>query len=150
VLAALAHDVRLVLAGGREVRAPKSAGLMRDGAGKDWPRCSILIGPYRKGRREASLDRAARSFYGPGYVARQGAVSLPPRELSEWSEMGTVRRIFYVRVGAIRGGERFKHHLRTTRFFVFPVRTVLYRHGRFLRIELPSGCIVNRRGFVWP
>ena len=145
-----AHGVSFVMKDGKTVRAPHGHGLLHDEDAQVWPRCSVLVGPCAIGQRDASLTPKARAYFGPGYRARSGQVVLPPRHLSTWKRIGEVERIFYVRDGNIMGGQRFRHRYADRRFFIFPIRTVLYRHGRFLRLELPGGCIVNRRGFVSP
>lgn len=150
MLTARAHRVSFVLDGGRKVAARPSDGLLIDEEGEVWPRCSILVGPYKRGTEDTALSKKAQRYFGRDYLAMRGKVTLPPRDLGAWAEIGQVRRIFYVRAGNVFGGTRFKHDYKRVRFFVFPVATPLYRHGRFLRLELPSGCIVNWRGFVTP
>jgi hypothetical protein len=59
-----------------------------------------------------------------------------------------------VRHGNVFGGTRFKHDFKGESSWVWIIKkktpVTLYRLGRFYRLELPSGCKVNWRGFVTP
>lgn len=151
MLAVKAHDVSFELVGGGAARAARSHGLIHDEAGEVWPRCSLLVGPYTRGTAEGTMDAAARRYYGAGWRARRGRITLPPRALAgQWRKVGTVSRIYYVRLGNVFGGTTFRHKFAARRLWIFPTPAILYRHGRWLRLELPAGCIVNWRGFVSP
>ena len=152
MLAVKAHEVRFELVSGRLVRAPKRDGMIHDEDSASWPRCSVLVGPYVRGTRDAHLDGKAKRYYGPGYQGQSSEITLPPRDLGDWTELGQVRRIFYVRAGNIFGGTRFKHKFKAKVLdWLFRRKpATLYRHGKWLRLELPGGCVVNWRGFVAP
>ena len=136
--------------------APKSNLLLHDEEGESWPRCSVLIGPCRASRTSFSPTPAARRYFGRGYEPRAMTVTLPPRDLGAWKQIGEVERIYYVRRGNIMGGALFQHPFKgggRRRFFLWGPKLdkpVLYKSGAFLRLELPQGCIVNHRGFVVP
>jgi hypothetical protein len=153
VLVVKAHAVSFVMRGGRRIKPPATAGLIHDENGQHWPRCSVLVMPYRPGTRRGQLTTAARRYFGAGYDARVSTLDLPPRDLGDWTELGAVERIFYTRAGAIFGGTRFQHKYKAGGWhFAFTGRraATLYRRGGAYRLELGAGCVVNRRGFVAP
>ena len=135
--------------------APKSA-MMHDAEGRDWPRCSVLIGPFSAGTTSGvptggkSL-RAARDYYGRNYVLKAGDLDTPPRAMAGWRKVGSVRRIYYYRPGNRHRGD-FQHPVGARKhvFFGPKGRASVYVRGRWVRLELPSGCILDDRGFVWP
>jgi hypothetical protein len=150
------------LADGAEIDVRPGLGMMHDPDGKAWPRCSLLIGPFTKGRAMSSPPSAwgaARQYYGRQYAVRQGEVNLPPRALSGWERLGPVTQIWYTRVGSKyrRSGERpdFRHEYNKpgllTRMFKGKGRPpVLYSRGEFLRLEMQAGCMLDARGIVFP
>lgn len=134
------RGVRFVLEGGRSVRV--AGGMLHDPDGKDWPRCSVLVGPYDRGQKAARATLGARKYLGrpEGLL---GAADVPDdRSLDSWSEIGKAERIYYVRHGEIYGGQLFQHP--------FKRHPTLYRQGKWARLELGRFCIMNERGFVSP
>jgi hypothetical protein len=146
----------------REILVRRSSGLMHDPTGRSWPRCSLLIGPFQRGRAarsDAPSYRDAQSYFGRDAEVRQGEVDPPPRPLASWKRLGTVEQIWYTRAGM-----RYRHRGKPSPFrhpFNEPGiltrlfrgkgrRPVLYAHGRFLRLEMQRGCILDARGIVWP
>jgi hypothetical protein len=145
-------NVSFELESGRDVYAPVGNGMLHDDEGDDWPRCSLLCGPFRRGARETKSDEYTRAWFGRGYVPHEGSVDLPPRSLDDWKELGVVHQIWYDRRG-IRYPGPFKHRFnrKGLRTFVFgKKRVTLYRQGRFLRLEMPGGCTIDWRGIVSP
>jgi hypothetical protein len=159
VLVAKADHVAFEKVGDRRgqpsIRLPARAWMWHDEDGEQWPPCSLLIGGRPKPSREVpELSAKAKRYYG-GYRPVSYELALPPRDLSRWTRIGEVQRIFYVRRGHIMGGELFQHAFKggARRFFFWGpklARPVLLRCGDFWRLELPGGCIVNHRGFVVP
>jgi hypothetical protein len=148
MLIAKGRSCRFDLASGRTVRAPSGAGMLHDPEGTNWPRCSILFASFTRGPVAPDMQRSARSYFGSGYQAGKGKLDAPPKPLEGWTEIGEVKTIWYTRMGNIYGGKPFFHHFKKS---MFRGRLpVLYRHGRFMRLELPAGCTVNARGFVSP
>lgn len=123
--------------------------MMHDESGKAWAYCSVLVGPFQQGDTALANDSSMRWYFGKGYEARRGKVDLPPRAIGKWQEVGQVERIFYERTGE-RAPGYFQHPFKKETFFGKEIRVVLYRHDRFLRLELPDGCIINDLGFVSP
>lgn len=133
---------------------------MHDATGRAWPKCSVLIGPFpREGARQATEEEmkgAPRQYLGRTY---RGKVSqpfdLPPRGLAAWTKVAVVTHatIFYTRGGTKYPG-RYRHTMNKGRWIIDLVkgegRATLWRHGRYHRIDLPKGCMLDDRGFVWP
>jgi hypothetical protein len=141
------HGVRFDLETGRKVAA--RGGMLHDPEGASWPRCSVLVGPFSHGgKTDERLSSSARAYFGRGYAASRGSVELPPRAMTAWKEVGPVKTIWYTRTGEVMGGERFFHHFK--RGLLSRRLPVLYRHGRFFRLELGAGCTLNHRGYIRP
>jgi hypothetical protein len=134
------YAVRLVLANGKSLRA--GGAMMHDPGGRDWPRCSVLIGSFTRGSEPVS-DLGTRQYYGPGYQARKGSANVPDsKAIDSWRLVGEASQIFYKRTGNIYGGQLFRHK------FSRPVR--IYKQGRWTRLELGTFCSLGPRGFVSP
>ena len=141
MLIAKGSNVRLVLADGRSVRAP--GGMLHDPNGKAWPRCSVLVGPFQKGREPIQKDLGARKYFGADYNASLGSANIPDdKNLDGWKKVGDVRQIFYVRTGNVYGGTLFQHP--------FKPHAKLYRLGKWHRLELGSWCSLDEAGFRKP
>ena len=140
---------------GREIIPPRSHGMIHDADGVGLlPRCTLLIGPYLQGREinPKEVPRAARKWLGEDWVFYRGKADLPLRHLDlgadGWKELGEVARVDYTRTGVLN--ERFYHDFSKRIFLVFPAKTMLYKRGKWLRLELPWGCRLNERGFLSP
>ena len=149
--------ITLTLADGRTATPPNGYGLMHDVDGpgpKMIPRNVFLIGPFTKGGRASDKDVSweAEKYLGRGYKVCKGSVNLPDRDArfsaEDWTFMGLVRRIDYMRTGEMRVGVH--HVFKDRQFVVIPVSTKLMRRGRWFRLQLPATCIINERGFVRP
>lgn len=126
-------------------------GLMRDPDGRAWPRCSALVGPFRRGGPEVE-SAYARRWMGRRVVTRKGAVTLPPRALSAWKVLGEVEVLYYLRPGSSHPG-MYKHAFNKDLLhkLVFgKTKVLLRRRGRFYRIEMGDRCTIDDRGFVAP
>jgi hypothetical protein len=101
-------------------------------------RCSVYFGPYKRTREAVSqLPRIASLYFGSDYDGRVAYIDIPS---GAWRPVGKVDVIFYDRPGEHR--DYYRHQ------FEKPVP--LSANGRFHRLSLPSGCVVNDRGFVSP
>jgi hypothetical protein len=141
---------------GAEMDVSPEHAMMHDPEGKTWARCSVLIGPFSPGSPEGvpkggKSVSAARDYYGRSYELKAGELDTPPRALSGWRKVGLVRRIYYWRPGPKYRGD-FQHPVgkRKHVFFGPKGRGAVYVRGRWVRLELPAGCILDDRGFVWP
>ena len=101
-------------------------------------KCHVYFGPYQKTREAVSeLPRIANAYFGSDYKGRVAYLDIPN---GKWRPVGEVDVIFYDRPGEHRDYYRHK--------FAKPIP--LSVNGRFHRLSLPNGCVVNDRGFVTP
>lgn len=155
-LCAIGDRVWFEMIDGRTVHAgDPSYGLLYDGEGAYWPRCSVLVGPYTAGTKRVSLDRAAQTWFGPRYALCAGHVDLPPRRLSLWKDWGPARRMFYYRRGedGARPPGPKQHPFNEPGWFdLFAPKAPVhvFARGVWLRLELPSWCKVDGGGFKRP
>jgi hypothetical protein len=128
--------------------------MLHDPSGKSWPACSLLIvGFDRRGRVATDDERkgAPKEYLGRKYEPRIGSVELPPRSLSEWSSLGEIETIYYVRPGTKAPGKYFHDFgKRRLRAFFKKGKATLYRRGSAYRVELGRGCIAHHDGIVFP
>jgi hypothetical protein len=134
--------VRFELADGSIVHPPASFGMIHDPDGETLSKCDVYVGPYKKGRKEVPLTRHARSYFGRSYVTRSANVDVPG---GPWNPVGDVVQIFYRRPATTQTA---KH--RGNYFHKMKKPVGLSKCRSFYRLELPDGCIVNERGFVFP
>jgi hypothetical protein len=126
---------------------PAAYGWMHDPDGKDWPKCSLLIGPFKRTGKPLDAPRAARSFLGHRTLA--GRTDLPARALEGWDNIGRVVEILYTRHGD--HANDFKHGFASGWWFWKKPRPVpAYQRGSFTRLELGRGCKIDFRGLVSP
>lgn len=133
---------------GSMVKPPASYALCHDPSGKDWPKCSILILPFRRGQGETDY-RPAKEYF--GYDPGLGVVtSSPPRDLKQWTLVCEVDAIDYWRPGIDHEGD-YEHYFKG-RGYVWGDKQFpkVYRRGRIYRLELGGGCVVNWRGICHP
>jgi hypothetical protein len=132
-------EVRCEMSDGSIFHPPARYGLIHDPDGKQLPKCYVFIGPYKTSKKPVEMTSDAKSYFGSDYKPTGAVVDVPD---GDWHPMGDVVQIFYKREGKYKG----KY------FHLFAKRTtvVLSRCKSHFRLELPSGCIVNWRGFVYP
>ena len=146
----------------KSVKPRRDAGMLYDESGASWPKCSLLIAGFERGRKKTD---EGSSYFGRNADIREGSIDLPPKDLSAWHKLGEIDQIFYDRAGTKHPGF-FRHQFNKPRglyrvIFMFKRRAskqpaVLYSLWRrkteeqFYRIELPEGCIVDDRGVVLP
>lgn len=147
----IAKGYRVVLrkVGGGVIRPVASYALLHDPEGGVWPKCSGLIAPFTRRRREIKNKTAFDYF---NYDPRGGSLILPPRSLREWSDLGEVDGIDYTRPGdkeiAGQNNTRYTHDFDRGMVFKkdFPH---VFKRGTLYRIEL-GVCTWNWRGIVTP
>ena len=130
------REISFDLDSGETVELPIDYGMIHspDTAKK----CHVYFGPYKKTREVVSqLPRIATLYFGSDYDGHVAYVEFPS---GSWRPAGKVETIFYDRPGEHRDYYRHK----------FEEPASLSVNGRFHRLSLPSGCVVNDRGFVWP
>lgn len=154
----LGTRVSLVLPGG-EVRRRRGS-LLYDPAGKDWPRCSLLVAPFeRSGADAGRVPAFARKWFGEEYEPSRGSVRLPERDLSAWHSIGEVERLYFTRGGDVPEEEGVSpdmdHPFGSAgvfgrALFLGGAKPVAYVLGDATRVELGSGCALTRRGIERP
>jgi hypothetical protein len=146
----------------KHIRVPSDAGMLYDESGTYWPRCSLLISEFARGKKKS--DQGA-DYFGRDATVFEGNVDLPPKDIAAWHKLGEIDQIFYDRAGTKHPGF-FRHQFNKPKglyrlIFLFKKRAskhpaVVYSLWRrkteeqFFRIELPEGCIVDDRGIVLP
>lgn len=125
---------------GRILKLPRNYGIIHDPDGEEIPRCECLIGPYTRTRQRANLTRLAKHYFGKNYPAVIVSVDRPQK--SKWQMIGEVAQIFYERRG--KYAAKYFHPFKTG------YGPTLLKQGRFYRLALARGCIVDDRGFVFP
>jgi hypothetical protein len=155
-LICMGRDVAFVLKSGHEFSASrKRDGMLYDGSGHYWPRCSLLIAPFENGTSETD---DGRDYFGRDSAVYEGRINLPPRSLKSWRNLGEIKDVYYDRAGTKANGP-FHHAFHKPRGvwkLIWPFKrkthgpAILYAYKGFYRIELPEGCIVDDRGIVLP
>lgn len=142
-LIAKGHSCLFEMEDGRDIRVP--GGMLHDPSGHAWPSRSVLCGPFQRGSEVEPADGDERAYLGRD--PKMGVIDTPPRELDGWSYVGDVERIYYTRIG--NRADRYQHGFNES-FFHHKGRVRLYRRGRYYRLELPRGAVLDARGFVRP
>jgi hypothetical protein len=135
---------------GYQYESPAGYGIIHDPDGESLPKCDVFIGPFKKSRRPAEMTRAAKAYFGSKYPGLQGSVNVPID--GPWTPIGETNQIWYR-----RGVDGRPALAKAPYYHPFYKRgrkakaLILHRGPRgFLWLSLPSGCILNERGFVWP
>lgn len=146
MLIAKGYDVGFKLEGERDlILPPKSYAMLHDPSGVDWPKCSVLVAPFKRGGEPVRNKLAEEYFH---YRPRRGRIALPPRDVLAWIELGPVKEIDYWRPGEEYEGEWW-HPFGEAGFLFKSHLPILHRFGRMMRLEL-GHCTLNWRGFVYP
>jgi hypothetical protein len=142
------HKDQRLFSDSKILKLPPTHGIIHDPEGTSLPRCLVFFGPYKTTQTRVSLDRTARKYFGSSYPAVAASVDIDVH--GNWVPLsGPVVQIWYLRRGHV--GVKGPHQGR----FFHPFKSVsppltLSRCGRYYCLELPDGCIVNDRGFVFP
>ena len=141
MLIARGYRVSFELDDGRVIRAPRGAEILQDEGGVDWPASSALVMLYGHTGKPLTgrLPGYVRKHFGEDYQPLRGKVTLPPKRLSSWTEVGAVKVVKYHR----RGGEGMAsppegdEHVFGEREWIFRRKLpVLYKRGEvLLRLE---------------
>jgi hypothetical protein len=157
----LGDDVGFVLKNGREIDAPKRALMCFDNEGVAWPKCSVLVASLKlrdtRPLEDDEYNGAPKDWLGRSYDPNVSTVTLPPKSLSQWTEVGELKRIYYHRFGTKLPGP-YKHDINKPRgfyrllwLFKGKMKARLFRLGRerVYRVELDE-CVLDGRGIVRP
>ena len=126
------------MADGSTKRLPPAYGMIDDPDGRQLPKCVVFVGPCRRTKEPLDGGGKARAYFGSKYPTKKAFVALPAKS---WHPVGEVVEILYMRRGKYAASyfHPFKKFSPT-----------LSRSGRYYRLELRDGCIVDDRGFVFP
>jgi hypothetical protein len=122
---------------GKIITLPSSYGIIQDPEGESFNRCEVFFGPFKITARRVKMTSAAKAYMGSSYPGRSAIVDVPK---GSWNSLGTAVQIFYRRPGRYSGGY----------YHPFKKGLNLSKNGRFYRLSLENGCIVDDRGFVFP
>lgn len=133
------QNVKFEMSDGGWVAPPSSHGIIHDPDGSQLERCFVYVGPYKATNEQISLTKDAKSYFGPDYKGTKATVDVPD---GPWNLVGEAVQILYRRPGKYRG--KYFH------FFNQKTTVLISKCRNHFRMELPNGCIVNWRGFVFP
>jgi hypothetical protein len=135
----IGDEVEFTTEGGKDWILPKRLWLVQDRAGVLLPRCDVYVLKARESTEPLTEERRrwALRYYGTQAHISNLAFSLPK---SPFRRLATVVEVRYRR-GA--DGEYF-HPLDP------PVTLYRTASGSAYRMNLPEGCEVNDRGFIYP
>jgi hypothetical protein len=122
---------------GSQVRPPAGYGMIHDPDGKQLPKCVVFVGPVKRTQQPVESKGAAKAYFGKLQL-RKAIIARPG---GSWKPIGECVEILYVRKGRYAGS--YFHPFKK-------FSPVLSRCGRYYRLELRNGCIVDDRGFVFP
>jgi hypothetical protein len=129
------YRVAFELESGRMVRAGKGAEILHSESGAEWPEDSVLVASFKRtGKPLTTVPDAVRKQVGEGYDPKKGRITLPPKRLSTWREVGPVVRVEYHRRGEHHAPDGHEHVFGSGRIFSSPL-PVLYRRGDVLRLD---------------
>ena len=138
------YGVKFERTAGKAIVLPYRYGIIHDPEGTILPPCNVYFGPYTISKRVVEApSRAAREYFGRDYKLRYITVAIPS---GTWKPVGEVAVLHYVRTeGSAHGGPYF-HPIKQPLNPSAP----LTKNGRFYKIAMPDGCVINWRGFVFP
>lgn len=134
----------LLIASGVTAIGAAVGGLVGKSASAAW--FGAILGSVAGGAYalNATNSNALTRYLGSNYPIHKGEAPVEnlPRELSAWTKFpAPVSQIFYERTG-YRARDYFEHSFKGPAW--------LYERGRYLRLQLPKGCVLNERGYVVP
>jgi hypothetical protein len=134
-------NVVLIMADGKKLRLPPSYGIIHDPDGTDLPRCDTFFGPVRKSKRIAKAPSSkSRRYFGTKYNPKEATVDVPS---GPWHSVGEVVEILYERTKGSQYAGRYFHPFKK-------FSPTLSKCGRYYKLALRNGCIIDDRGFVYP
>jgi hypothetical protein len=130
------YNVAFVLDDGRRVRAAKSAEILHDPSGSDWPSDSAIAITFKHtGKTLKDPPKDARKQLGDGFEPKRGRVVLPSRRLSGWREVGLVESVEFHRRGVHFREEGHEHDFTESTFFIKGKQPTLYKLGSAYRMD---------------
>lgn len=154
---------------GSKVRIPKNFGVVRDPIGKHLNRCDVYLCAYKisskpLGTIPQGIAKVVAAYWSADTELVRVTVEIPK---GPWHRLGVVETIHYVRYDADHKEDVPEDKKRSGPFwhdfdgsegpwiYTFSDRdpTVVLYESRCMhafKLDLPDGCIINDRGFVWP
>lgn len=127
-----------------DIVLPEDYVLVQDPTGKYLSKCDFYVVRWHSDGPKGSnlsgkLRDIAYDYFGDGARIKRGSVELPE---GNWSAVTEIAFIRYRRAGELSGN--YEHP--------YNPRVQLYETESPLawRLPLPTGCVVDARGFVWP
>lgn len=121
---------------------PDNYGIIHDPEGYQLPFCDVYFGPFEVTQQKTELTRKAKAYFGRGYEGHRAIVDVPVQ--GPWEPVGETIQIFYKRRG--KDTRKFFHEKKQP----VPLSRCTSRGVTHYRLELPNGCQLDDRGFVWP
>lgn len=143
-----------------DITIPKGYVLVHDTTGVMLDRCDLYIVKWHQGGRRSTPKRHQggrrltpnlADVVGPdaladahAYFGEQGGLTVGRIDIPEgpWHRVAQVKFIRYRRVGVHSGSYEHEYEI--------PVDLMYCTRPLAWRLPLPTGCIVDPRGFVWP
>lgn len=133
-----------------DVKLPPKLVLVHDTVGKLLQRCDLYVLPWKNLRNNHGAKMAPNKLlleHAEAYFVDEEDYALPivrgsvkiPRD--SWKKLARVKFIRYHRPGFTK---LFEHE------YEVPVDVWGANHELAFRLPLPTGCVVDERGFVWP
>ena len=110
-----------------------------------------MVGPWTRGKvvEDNEISLAARKFLRTDdYEPHAGQFQAPSVDAGSWKLLGELRKIWYLRQGAL--DYYLKHDFKRRQFLIFPAKTLLFRSSRWWKVKMPGTCVINDRGIVNP
>jgi hypothetical protein len=120
-------------------------GIIHDPEGSSLNRCAVYFGPYKATKQKVELDRTGKKYFGPNYTGLRVFVDVPE---GPWNSVSEVVKIFYRRPAANRVAIYKGKYFHPYKKLGKPL--LLQRSGSYFKVQAPTGCIINWRGFVFP
>jgi hypothetical protein len=135
-----ANRVKFESSEGKLISLPAAYGMFHDPSGRDLPKCTLFFGPWKKTNRPVDASLSHRRYLGSKGPLKLAIIPEIPRD--GWEQVAKVVKIFYKRRGT-RAPYGFYHPFKGK-----PLS--LSRSGRFYRLSLGGGCMVDDRGISFP
>lgn len=129
-----------------DIVLPDDYVLVQDPTGRHLSKCDFYVVRWQNvapnsGKLSGKVKEIALDYFGDGAKIKRGSVELPEIDC-QWNSVAEIAFIRYRRAGELEG--LYEHP--------YNPRVHLYETDAPLawRLPLPTGCVVDERGFVWP
>lgn len=126
-----------------DIVLPNDFVLIEDPTGKYLRKCDFYVLRWVDGTLKSGVDtkvaRVAADYFGASTRLKQGTVDIPD---GKWHRASQIAFIRYRRAGDLSGN--YEHPYNPNVWLYDTDKPIGWR------IALPTGCVVDGRGFVWP